>query len=355
MNVIKIIFILCLGAVSISRAQTFTIIGHRGAASIAPENTLASFKKAIDLGVDYFELDVRTTLDDSLIIMHDEYVDRTTNGVGTVASKTYSEIKTLDAGSKFSSAFAGEKVPSLCEALKLAKDFNSKACLHIYVANMAKVIELVRNMGMQKSVMIHSFVFSYLQQSKNLDSTIEVLLLADFATGKEADRVDSIHGEYIGIGENPKYTSINYAHYVGIKYWAWTVDDTASMKSAISYKVDGIITNYPQLLIPIRNLLNATEVKNNGLLLPDKFSLSQNYPNPFNPSTVINFQIPQHNHVSLKIYDVIGKEVATLVDELKGPGRYSVNFDASILSGGIYFAQLKSSEKMDVKKMMLIK
>ncbi|MDD8017699.1 MAG: T9SS type A sorting domain-containing protein [Bacteroidota bacterium] len=92
-----------------------------------------------------------------------------------------------------------------------------------------------------------------------------------------------------------------------------------------------------------------------GQNVPQGFSLNQNYPNPFNPSTVISYQLPSSNHVSLKVFNVIGKEVATLVNEVKEAGSYEATFDASKLSSGIYFYQLKSGQFSSVKKMMLIK
>jgi hypothetical protein len=88
---------------------------------------------------------------------------------------------------------------------------------------------------------------------------------------------------------------------------------------------------------------------------PKEFDLAQNYPNPFNPATVISYQLPVTNHVSLKVYDAIGREVATLVNEIKEAGYYFVSFDASNLSSGIYFAQLQSGEKMQLKKLVLVK
>jgi len=89
--------------------------------------------------------------------------------------------------------------------------------------------------------------------------------------------------------------------------------------------------------------------------VPSTYSLSQNYPNPFNPVTKISFNIPKSGLVTLKVYDVIGKEVATLVNDVKNPGNYAVNFNASALSSGVYFYKLESNEFTSVKKMMLIK
>ncbi|MCB0753535.1 MAG: T9SS type A sorting domain-containing protein, partial [Ignavibacteriae bacterium] len=88
----------------------------------------------------------------------------------------------------------------------------------------------------------------------------------------------------------------------------------------------------------------------------------QNYPNPFNPTTTINFSIPEINKVGqsnnntvLKVYDILGKEIATLVNEIKAPGNYQVQFDATSLTSGIYFYRLKSGEFLETKKMILLK
>ncbi|MBI4810167.1 MAG: T9SS type A sorting domain-containing protein [Ignavibacteriales bacterium] len=94
-------------------------------------------------------------------------------------------------------------------------------------------------------------------------------------------------------------------------------------------------------------------------LLPVKFELSQNYPNPFNPTTIINYQLPIANLVTLKVYDVLGREVATLVNEKKEAGRYEVEFNASNLSSGVFFYRLSASGRagdfLSTKKFILIK
>ena len=89
--------------------------------------------------------------------------------------------------------------------------------------------------------------------------------------------------------------------------------------------------------------------------IPSKFSLSQNYPNPFNPSTKINYELPKDNFVSLKIYDMTGKEVVSLVNEMKVAGYYTVNFNGVNLSSGIYFYSIKAGEFVNTKKMLLVK
>ena len=94
---------------------------------------------------------------------------------------------------------------------------------------------------------------------------------------------------------------------------------------------------------------NAIEIN------PDKFSLQQNYPNPFNPSTIIKYQVPELTHLTIKIYDVLGNEIGTLVNEEKPAGEYEVEFDGDGLTSGIYFYQLRAGDYTDTKKMILLK
>jgi len=99
----------------------------------------------------------------------------------------------------------------------------------------------------------------------------------------------------------------------------------------------------------------ATNVDNSEKGIPQEFALMQNYPNPFNPSTTIEYQITEYGLVSIKIFDVLGKEVRTLVDEEKSPGIYKVSFDASNLASGIYLYQLQTSGYISSKKMLLVR
>ncbi len=144
----------------------------------------------------------------------------------------------------------------------------------------------------------------------------------------------------------------------------------------INYKND--YTKAEQILTDI-NSMNLTDVDwaasiamadnllgipNNGIIkklvnydanIPAKYSLSQNYPNPFNPSTIIHYEIPNDGLVTLKIYDDLGREVKTLVNQYQSKGRYDINFNASSLASGIYFYQLHSGNYISTKKLMLLK
>ena len=89
--------------------------------------------------------------------------------------------------------------------------------------------------------------------------------------------------------------------------------------------------------------------------IADQFRLEQNYPNPFNPSTVISYSVPTSSFINLKVYDVLGNEVAVLVNEEKQVGNYEIDFNATELTGGVYFYQLTTNTFVDTKKMILIK
>lgn len=100
---------------------------------------------------------------------------------------------------------------------------------------------------------------------------------------------------------------------------------------------------------------NVKHISYNGENVVKDYSLSQNYPNPFNPTTTINYQLPKAGRVSLKVYDVLGKEVATLVNDIKESGRYEVRFDASNLASGVYIYTIRANDYVSSKKMILIK
>ena len=100
--------------------------------------------------------------------------------------------------------------------------------------------------------------------------------------------------------------------------------------------------------------LTVTKI-NEDLSLINSYSLSNNYPNPFNPSTIINYSIPRSSQVQIKLYDILGREVETLVNEVKSPGNYEVNFNASSLASGVYLYRLQAGSFVQTKKMMLLK
>ncbi|NOS86408.1 MAG: T9SS type A sorting domain-containing protein [Ignavibacteria bacterium] len=118
----------------------------------------------------------------------------------------------------------------------------------------------------------------------------------------------------------------------------------------LNYEADGVI----DLIIDEESRPVATP-KVEDYLVPKNFELTQNYPNPFNPSTTIEYSIPKDAIVALKIYDVLGKEVATLVNDQKAAGTYILNWNASNFSSGLYFYRITAGEFTETKKMFLVK
>lgn len=153
--------------------KKIVVIAHRGEHLHHPENTLPAFQAAIDAGADYFELDVRTTSDGKFVIMHDSTLDRTTNGTGEVYQHTFNEIRSLDAGAKFSPAFAGTKVPTLDEALDLAR-----GKINVYVdtkyADPQQLIDTIERHDMQDHVVIYGNPF-FLYELHRLRPLIKVM------------------------------------------------------------------------------------------------------------------------------------------------------------------------------------
>jgi len=111
-------------------------------------------------------------------------------------------------------------------------------------------------------------------------------------------------------------------------------------------------TNRPNVSLVLNLVTNQERIAST---IPTKFKLYQNYPNPFNPITVIKFDLPKESFVKLKIFDVLGREVKTLVNEVKLSGSYTIDFNASDLSSGVYFYRLETGNFIEVKKMLLIK
>ena len=244
-------------------------IAHRGCSSLAPENTYAAWVKAIEKGADYFELDIQLSSDDSLVIMHDDTVDRTTDGTGTVSSLTYAQLRALDAGSWFSSEFTGEKIPSFSEALELSKtDGSIDIVAEIKSTNLnivPKVVAMIQAYGMQSRVIVSSFTQSQLTISKSLDPSIDVQLFGTI-TNAMIDQVASMNGEWVGSGGTITQALIDYAHSKNILFNAWTINSGSQMLALIALGIDGITTNFPQTFVAVTDSTPPSDVVVNSAL-----------------------------------------------------------------------------------------
>ncbi len=265
-NKITIVTFLTLSSIMTS-AQT-KIIAHRGFSGIAPENTLISFQKAIECGADYFELDVHKTKDDSIVVIHDASVDRTSSNdmKGEIAKMTYSELTAVRVGysEEFGDKYKNEKIPTLREALELAKG-KIKVCIEIKVYDVEKeVLKIVNDLEVNDDVIIFSFYYPVLAGIRELDKNISTLYLINTADNAIINDAKAIESNAIGVGSGTDITKefLDIAHNSGMKVWKWTVNDEDEMQRLIDIGVDGLITDFPdKALEKLARYLAGTNVQ----------------------------------------------------------------------------------------------
>ena len=240
------------------------VVAHRGASGHAPEATLAAYRLAIRMGVDFIELDVQMTRDGEIIVIHDSRVDRTTNGSGLVRELTLAEIRALDAGTWFNNQypdkarpeFAGQQVPTVQEIIDLAG--RAKVGLYVEIKNPQQyppefeqeVVTAIQRNHFQQRVMLLSFDTFSLAKVKALDPSIPTALLS---SGDQPDPVataQSVHaGELALCHEILTHEIAIRARQKGLTLAAWTVDEKYGYQRLIGLEVDRIITNYPDRLL----------------------------------------------------------------------------------------------------------
>ncbi len=253
----KIIITVFLALFSITNKAQTKIIAHRGFSDIAPENTLIAFQKAIEIGADYFELDVHQTKDGILVVIHDNTVNRTSsnNKTGKIRELDYSEILGVKVGysKKFDAQFPDEKIPTLEEALQLAKG-KIKVCVELKTDGIVNEVDkLIRELDMVEEVIIFAFNDKSLVNIKKLNPEVKTLLLKNYANIKTLDFVKEINANAIGVGYDTRLTEefVTIAHNNGIEVFKWTVNKEGEMKKLIDLNIDGIITNKPDLALKL--------------------------------------------------------------------------------------------------------
>lgn len=230
------------------------VIAHRGASSRAPENTMASFRKAVELGADAIELDVHRSKDGYLMVCHDERVDRTSNGKGYIKDFTLRELKLLDAGGWFGEAFKGEKMPLLEEVLELVSKNNILLNIELkngpifYEGIERDVINLVKSYGLVDETIISSFNHYSLLQVKSIEPRIKtgILYIAGMVSPWEYAKIvkaDAIHPLFFTINKDVVLGTIRN----GIMVNPFAVDKEGDIELMNQMGVSGIITNYPDV------------------------------------------------------------------------------------------------------------
>jgi glycerophosphoryl diester phosphodiesterase len=222
-------------------------IGHRGAKSLEPENTLLSFQKAIEIGVDGIELDVRLTSDGELVVIHDETIDRTSNGNGFVNQFTLKEIQ------KFR-IHTTQEIPTLKAVLELV---NRKCFINIELKELEtaeKVVALIEDFVTNKNwnysdFLVSSFNWHAIQNVRFLNSDIPIGVLTEsdlemaFTFAKFL-KATTIIAHYLLLNE----ADVDEIQEAGIKIFAWTVNEKEAIEKMKTLKINGIISDFPDRL-----------------------------------------------------------------------------------------------------------
>lgn len=234
-------------------------IAHRGASGtgLAPENTLAAFEQAIQLGVDAIEIDVHATVDSQIVVIHDNALDRTTDTQGTVSEMSLDEVRRADAGTWVDPAFAGQRVPILEEVLELARH-RAVVLIEIkadYIAE--RVLQIVSSMRADDQVVMQSFNADTVRRVRALDPGIPTAWLVGKLPRTPARlRARRLVRQLLELGA----TALSIWHAAltpvfveelrkrAVTVWAWTVDEEVIMRDMVAMGVQGIITNYPDRL-----------------------------------------------------------------------------------------------------------
>ncbi|MET0386392.1 MAG: glycerophosphodiester phosphodiesterase family protein [Polyangiales bacterium] len=266
------------------------LVGHRGLSPGFPENTLAAFRNSIALGVDVIELDLRGTADGEVVILHDETLDRTTDGTGPVTALTLAEIKALDAGSYVDPSFSSERIPTFGEVLELARGTGVKLLLDIKlseVLNKERIVRLTEQYGATLDVIVGVRSVADLQEFRELNPNLRTLGFIPEVTDSDAfvgAGVDMIRlwpdwiresrddaacqSDYaarraaVARGERQQPGSascvVQKVHAQGKPVWA-TADDAprAQLDELIRLRVNGILTDLPEVLAALRGDIEA--------------------------------------------------------------------------------------------------
>ena len=239
--------------------MTTLVWAHRGASAYAPENTIPAFEKAIQMGSDGIELDVHMSLDGELVVIHDETVDRTSNGTGAIADMTQEQLKRLDFSNGFAE-YTGTCIPSLTDIYELVRptglslNVEIKCDVVMYWGIWDKLIALEREMNMQGRILYSSFNHDVLAYIRALDPKANIGLLFNGVPKKPwldavRMRANAIHPNYMAILRQPNL--VCECHENDIAVHTWTVNDPAVMQYLVHAGTEAIITNKPDVALAV--------------------------------------------------------------------------------------------------------
>ncbi len=229
------------------------IVGHRGAAMHAPENTLAGLREAARQGCRWVEIDVRLTADGWLVLMHDPTVDRTTTATGRVRGLPLAEIAVMDAGARFDAAFAGEPVPALADALGLAHRLGLQLDIELKcepgdsaAAAAALVREIEQAWRADKPPLVSSFDHAALAAVRAARADLPVAVVTPTLSDRWRGACQSLGAASLHVGERGlTREAVVPLVAEGIEIGAYTVNDAARAKDLLSWGIAGIFTDCP--------------------------------------------------------------------------------------------------------------
>jgi glycerophosphoryl diester phosphodiesterase len=230
------------------------VIAHRGARKVAPENTLEAMKISIDAGVDGIEFDVQRCSTGELVVIHDDQINRTTNGVGYIKDISWAELQRLDAGSWFDPSFSGVRIPSLQQVLDMVSgavtlNIELKTSPTDYPGIEEDVLALLQGYA-KDTIIISSFDHKLMKRLAGLDSTLNLALLAEGIFIDIGNYAAQMNAKYWHPGFSQlRADAVEDAHAAGLKVNTWTLNTPRSYESAIKMGVDGIVSDDPQGLI----------------------------------------------------------------------------------------------------------
>jgi len=229
------------------------VVAHRGASGHAPENTMAAFRRAVEMGALFIETDIHLTRDAQLVAIHDTSLERTTNGRGQVKDFTLANLRELDAGSWFAPEFAGERIPTLDEVIAFAREADVVFYLELkadapWGAEHALSAAL-RRAGESSRTAVLSFVAAALGTMRKLDPTVMTGFLYDKPLPDAVARALEVGARQLAPrGDLVTAELVEQAHRADLQVVTWTANDAAEMRSLIAAGVNGIMTDYPARL-----------------------------------------------------------------------------------------------------------
>lgn len=246
-----------------AQQDTCAVVAHRGFSHVAPENTLASVRKAIEVGADGCEVDVYRCKSGELVLFHDKELERTTSGFGKIVETDFDVLRELDAGSWKDAIYCGERIPELRDALQLLRSSGCRAVIEIKTDGITEqVLKAVQAEGMADQVAIIAFSSDVIRDVRShapnlscawLYSNTKLKGTAEQKADLIAEKAHACNAMAVNLNQQMLDEALVAAlHERGFSVWTWTVDDPGRMRQLRAWGVDVLTTNRPDLALSMQ-------------------------------------------------------------------------------------------------------